>query len=37
MKVQNVNAAGNAEACEKVKFTEPGSFVGGVGGLARAY
>lgn len=34
LKVQNVCAAGNAQACEKVKFTETGSFVGGVGGGA---
>ncbi|MBP5078193.1 hypothetical protein HUS84_30365 [Pseudomonas chlororaphis] len=32
MKVQDVCAAGNTEACEKVRFTETGSFVGGVAG-----
>lgn len=32
MKVQNVCAAGNTQACKKVKFTETGSFVGGVAG-----
>ena len=31
MKVKNVCSAGDAQACEKVKFTETGSFVGGVG------
>lgn len=34
MKVKNVCSAGNQEACEKVKFTETGSFVGSVGGGA---
>ncbi|SFQ80851.1 hypothetical protein SAMN03159489_05764 [Pseudomonas sp. NFPP07] len=34
MKVQDVCAAGNTEACEKVRFTETGNFVGGVGGGA---
>jgi hypothetical protein len=34
MKVQDVCNAGNTEACEKVKFTETGSFAGGVGGGA---
>ena len=34
MKVKNVCSAGNQEACEKIKFTETGSFVGGVGGGA---
>ncbi|WP_460117795.1 PAAR domain-containing protein [Pseudomonas sp. S2_C03] len=35
MKVQDVCTAGEAEACERVKFTETGSFVGGVvGGVA---
>ncbi|MFJ2694388.1 PAAR domain-containing protein [Pseudomonas sp. NPDC087336] len=34
MKVQDVCSAGNAEACERVKFTEAGSFAGGVGGGA---
>jgi uncharacterized Zn-binding protein involved in type VI secretion len=32
LKVQDVCAAGNPEACERVKFTETGSFVGGVAG-----
>jgi hypothetical protein len=32
MKVQDVCANGSTEACEKVKFTESGSFLGGVGG-----
>lgn len=32
MKVQDVCTAGNAEACERVKFTETGSFAGGIGG-----
>ncbi|WP_166359201.1 hypothetical protein [Pseudomonas akapageensis] len=34
LKVQDVCAAGNAEACERVKFTEVGSFAGGVVGGA---
>ena len=34
MKVKNVCSAGNQEACEKIKFTETGSFVGSVGGGA---
>ncbi|MNG96759.1 hypothetical protein D3C79_558390 [compost metagenome] len=34
LKVQDVCTAGNAEACEKIKFTETGSFIGGVGGGA---
>ena len=35
MKVQSVCSAGASEACEKIKFTETGSFVGGfVGGAA---
>jgi len=35
MKVQDVCTAGNSEACERVKFTEAGSFAGGlVGGWA---
>jgi uncharacterized Zn-binding protein involved in type VI secretion len=35
MKVQDVCSAGNSEACERVKFTEAGSFAGGlVGGWA---
>ncbi len=32
LKVQDVCTAGNTEACERVKFTETGSFVGGIGG-----
>lgn len=36
MKVQNVCPAGDAEACEKVKFTETGSFTGVVAGGALA-
>ncbi|CAN7715067.1 PAAR domain-containing protein [Pseudomonas umsongensis] len=36
MKVQDVCTAGNAEACERVKFTEAGSFTGGVVGGAIA-
>jgi len=36
MKVQDVCMAGNAEACKRVKFTEAGSFVGGIGGGALA-
>jgi len=34
MKVQDVCTAGNAEACKRVKFTEAGSFAGGIGGGA---
>ncbi|HEX8595621.1 MAG TPA: hypothetical protein VF682_20460 [Pseudomonas sp.] len=34
VKVQEVCAAGNTEACEKVRFTETGGFVGGVAGGA---
>ncbi|AKA23484.1 hypothetical protein [Pseudomonas chlororaphis] len=34
LKVQKVCAAGNSEACEKVRFTETGNFVGGVAGGA---
>lgn len=35
VKVQGVCAAGNVEACEKVKFTEAGGFLGGIlGGVA---
>jgi uncharacterized Zn-binding protein involved in type VI secretion len=30
MKVQDVCRAGNAEACQRVKFTETGSFAGGI-------
>lgn len=36
LKVQDVCTAGNAEACKKVKFTEVGSFAGGVAGGATA-
>ena len=36
LKVQEVCAAGNTEACEKVRFTETGGFVGGVAGGAAA-
>lgn len=36
MKVQDVCTAGNTEACERVKFTEAGSFAGGIGGGALA-
>ncbi|MNF93207.1 hypothetical protein D3C84_758750 [compost metagenome] len=32
MKVHDVCNAGNTEVCERVKFTETGSFVGGIGG-----
>jgi hypothetical protein len=32
LKVQDVCTHGSAAACEKVKFTESGSFLGGVGG-----
>lgn len=35
-KVQDVCVVGNTEACEKIKFTETGSFFGGVGGGALA-
>jgi len=34
MKVQDVCAAGDAEACERVKYTETGAFVGGLAGGA---
>lgn len=34
MKVQEVCAAGNKDACEKIKYTEGGNFVGGVAGGA---
>ncbi|MDD2048935.1 hypothetical protein [Pseudomonas putida] len=38
LKVQDVCAAGSFEACERVRFTETGSFVGGVaGGAAVGY
>ncbi|MED7670635.1 hypothetical protein GXB78_25855 [Pseudomonas moraviensis subsp. stanleyae] len=36
MKVQEVCAAGDADACEKIKYTEGGSFIGGVAGGAAA-
>lgn len=36
MKVKDVCSAGNTEACERVKFTETGSFAGGIGGGALA-
>jgi uncharacterized Zn-binding protein involved in type VI secretion len=36
MKVQDVCTAGNVEACKRVKFTEAGSFAGGIGGGALA-
>lgn len=36
MKVQDVCAAGDAEACKKVKFTEAGGFSGGMSGGALA-
>lgn len=36
MKVQDVCTAGDTEACKKVKFTETGSFAGGIGGGALA-
>lgn len=35
-KVQEVCAAGNTEACKKIKFTETGSFAGGFAGGAAA-
>ncbi|WP_338921534.1 PAAR domain-containing protein [Pseudomonas silesiensis] len=34
MKVQDVCTAGNTEGCRRVKFTEAGSFAGGIGGGA---
>jgi len=34
MKVQDVCAEGNTEACQKVKFTESGGLIGGVAGGA---
>lgn len=34
MKVQNVCAAGDAQACKKVKYTEAGSFIGAIAGGA---
>jgi hypothetical protein len=36
MKVQQVCAAGDVDACEKIKYTEGGSFIGGVAGGAAA-
>ncbi|WCM50289.1 PAAR domain-containing protein [Pseudomonas sp. WJP1] len=36
MKVQDVCMAGNTEACERVRFTEAGSFAGGIMGGAAA-
>ncbi|MHA6232660.1 hypothetical protein [Pseudomonas fluorescens group sp. PF-69] len=36
VKVQGVCAEGNAQACEKVKYTEGGSFIGGIAGGATA-
>ncbi|AIL63527.1 hypothetical protein [Pseudomonas alkylphenolica] len=36
MKVQDVCAAGRTEACERIRFTETGSFFGGVAGGATA-
>jgi hypothetical protein len=36
MKVQDVCAAGDADACERVKYTESGSFLGTVAGGAAA-
>lgn len=38
VKVQDVCTAGNAETCERVKFTETGSFTGGIvgGGIVGA-
>ncbi|MND72064.1 hypothetical protein D3C80_636070 [compost metagenome] len=36
MKVQEVCTAGSAEACERIRFTEAGSFAGGIGGGALA-
>ncbi|MNO80218.1 hypothetical protein D3C76_714150 [compost metagenome] len=32
LKVQDVCTAGSSEACERVRFTETGSFVVGIGG-----
>ena len=32
MKVQGVCTAGDAEACERIKFTESGGFIGGIAG-----
>lgn len=36
LKVQEVCATGSVEACERVRFTETGSFVGGIAGGALA-
>lgn len=36
MKVQDVCTAGDVEACERIKFTESGSFIGGLAGGALA-
>ncbi|SDS66392.1 hypothetical protein [Pseudomonas trivialis] len=36
MKVKNVCSAGDEEACEKVKYTEAGSYIGSVAGGAAA-
>ncbi|MEO8647181.1 hypothetical protein [Pseudomonas sp.] len=36
LKVQDVCTAGDAEACAKIKYTEGGSFIGGVAGGAAA-
>ncbi|MEB0206814.1 hypothetical protein [Pseudomonas sp. CCC3.1] len=36
MKVQDVCTAGNTAACKRIKFTETGSFLGGVAGGAAA-
>ena len=36
MKVQDVCAAGDIEACERIKYTETGAFVGGLAGGAAA-
>ncbi|QXI18445.1 hypothetical protein [Pseudomonas hamedanensis] len=36
IKVQEVCAAGDVDACEKIKYTEGGSFIGGVAGGAAA-
>ncbi|MHC8349229.1 hypothetical protein ACYZT7_07545 [Pseudomonas sp. RT4P38] len=36
LKVQEVCAAGNTEACARIKYTETGSFTGGVAGGALA-
>lgn len=36
MKAQDVCTVGNAEACKRVKFTEAGSFAGGIGDGALA-